>query len=197
MKSTKKLKLLVASLVMVGSTGVLMANDTNATKKQDDTKSAVLLDNKVVSGTTIGHYQKPGAPVDLTYDSTRIQPDEIGDVNITLTTPLKSGDMEVDISIDKELEQVGSAYSTISFPLSEDQKEYKINLQVKGKQDGLYYIRLLIKVDDGTGVKMRALAVPVYVGNGVLQRKTTKTIKALGGENLSVAKAKETVKIIK
>jgi hypothetical protein len=189
MKNTKRFKLLVASLLMIGTTGLIMADDANQTIKENI---------KILKGTTIGHYQKPGAPVNLTYASTRVQPYEVADINITLTTPLKSGDMEVDIDIDKNLEQVGTAYSIVSFPLSENQKEYNLNLKVKSKKDGLYYIRLLIKVDDGTGVKMRALAVPVYVGNGRLQRKSQgRVIKALGGENISVSKAEETVEIIK
>jgi len=204
MKKTKTVKLLMASLLMISTTGTVVADDDNnqtLKEKKEVTSSdtnTTFKNGEIIRGTTIGHYQKPGAPVDLSYAVTKINPGEIADVNITLTTPLKKGDMEVDINIDKDLEQIGDAYSTISFPLSEGQKEYKLNLKVKGKKDGLYYIRLLIKVDDGTGVKIRALAVPIYVGDGRLQRRSHQTImKALEGENISVSKAKETIEIIK
>jgi len=182
MNKIKTTKLLIASLLITGITGDI----------------AVAKDNKIAKGTTIGHYQKPGAPVDITYSSTRVGLNEVADINISLTTSVKSGEMEVKIDVDKNLEQIGEQYSSISFSLSPNQKSYDINMRVKSSKDGLYYIRLLAKIDSASGAKMRALAVPVYVGDGQLKKKNKQTImKAMSGENISVSKAQETIEIIK
>jgi len=182
MNKIKTTKLLIASLLMISLTGgVAMAKD-----------------NRIAKGTTIGHYQKPGAPVDINYSSTRVGVDEVADINILLTTSLKSGDMRVKIDLDDNLEQIGEKYSSISFTLSPNQKSYDINLKVKCAKDGLYYIRLLAKVNSGSGVQMRALAVPVYIGDGKLKKRSKQMImKAMSGENISVSKAEETIEIIK
>jgi len=181
MNKIKTTKLLIASLLITGITGVAVAKD-----------------NTIAKGTTIGHYQKPGAPVDVTYSSTRVGINEIADINISLTTSLKSGEMEVKIDVDKNLEQIGEKYSSVSFSLSPNQKTYDINLKVKSSKDGLYYIRLLARIDSASGAKMRALAVPVYVGDGQLKKKSKQRImKAMSGENISVSKAEETIEIIK
>jgi len=181
MKKIKTTKLLIASLLITGITGVAVAKD-----------------NTIAKGTTIGHYQKPGAPVDVTYNSTKVAVNEVADINISLSTSLKSGEMEVKIDVDKNLEQMGEKYSSISFSLSPNQKSYDIHLKVKSSKDGLYYIRLLAKINSASGAKMRALAVPVYVGDGKLKKKNKQTImKAMSGENISVSKAEETIEIIK
>ncbi len=198
MKQIKATKLLLTSLMIISSTGVLMAQDENQTVKNDVNKTLKLKEKNIVKGTTIGHYQKPGAPVDLTYTTTKVAVGAVADVNITLTTTLKSGNMNVNLTFDNNLEQVGTDYSSIIFTLSPAQKKYDINLKVKGQKDGLYYIRLLIQIDGDGGPKMRALAVPVYIGDGQLKKKTNQLLmKAIGGENISVSKAEETIKIIK
>jgi len=182
MNKIKTTKLLIASLLITSITGEV----------------AMAKDNTIVKGTTIGHYQKPGAPVDVTYNSIRVGINEVADVNISLSTSLKSGEMNVKIDVDKNLEQIGEKYSSISFSLSPNQKSYDIHLKVKSSKDGLYYIRLLAKIDSASGAKMRALAVPVYVGDGQLKKKSKQTImKAMSGENISVSKAEETIEIIK
>jgi len=175
-------KLLIASLLITGITGVAVAKDNN----------------QVAKGTTIGHYQKPGAPVNVTYSSTKVEVDEVADVNISLTTSVKSGDMEVTVDVDKNLEQIGEKYNNISFSLSPNRKNYNINMKVKSSKDGLYYIRLLAKINSVSGVRMRALAVPVYIGDGQLRKKNKQLIlKAMSGENISVSKAQETIEVIK
>jgi hypothetical protein len=180
--------LLVTSL----TTNIVMADNN---KTIDSNKS---INNKIVKGTTIGHYQKPGAPIDIIYSSTRVALNEISDVNISLVTSVKSGDMEVDIDVDKNLKVEGESYSKITFSLDPNEKDYNFNLKVSGSKDGLYYIRLLTKIANGNGAKMRAFAVPIYVGNGKLKSKSTQLImKALGGEHLSISKAQESVEILK
>ncbi len=185
----RKKDLILSCLLVTSLTGqIAYANDNNTTVDN----------NKIVKGTTIGYYQKPGAPIDIIYSSTKVGLNEISDVNISLVTSVKSGEMEVNIDVDKNLKVEGETYDKVTFSLDPNEKEYNINLKVSGSKDGLYYIRLLTKMDSGNGVKMRAFAVPIYVGDGKLKNKTNQLImKALGGENISVSKAEETVEILK
>ena len=183
----KQSNLIISFLLIVGLMGDIMVADDNST-----------INNKIVKGTTVGHYQKPGAPIDINYSSTRVGLNEISDVNISLITSVKSGDMEVNIDIDKNLKVEGENYNKITFSLDPNEKEYNINLKLLSSKDGLYYVRLLTKIDNENSLKMRAFAVPIYVGNGQLKRKTNQLIrKAMSGENLSISKAEETVEILK
>jgi hypothetical protein len=146
---------------------------------------------------TIGHYQKPGAPINITHNVARVAKGEVSDINATLTTTLHSGEMEVTVTLDEGLSAEEHVSDITKFVLSDDQNEYKMNFKVSSQKDGLYYIRLLAKVDDGTGAKMRAMAIPVYVGAGRLKKKSKQVImKAMSGENISISKAQETIEII-
>jgi len=151
--------------------------------------------DNIVKGTTVGKYQKPGAPITITHSTKRVVLNEISDVNISLTTTHTSGEMEVDINIDKNLYIVGESPKKLKFALSPDTKEHKINLQVFSDKDGLYYIRLTGKIATENGVRMRSMAVPVYVGDGKLKVIQKSVImKAVGGERLSISKAEESFK---
>ncbi|MCH9739467.1 MAG: hypothetical protein K0U38_01310 [Epsilonproteobacteria bacterium] len=156
-------------------------------------------EENIVKGTTIGfeHCVKPGAPIDMTYETPkRVEVNEVATVNIALTTTLKTGEMEVDITLDEALESADEMQTRQRFNISAEQKEYTLAFRVSAKEEGLYYIRLLTKVESGDGARMRALAVPVYVGEGKLKKKGEVIMKALGGENISVSKAQETIEII-
>ncbi len=180
-------KLILSAIIVAELTGNILA-DSNGTVDN----------NRTVKGTTIGIYQKPGAPIDITYQSTKVKLNEPSDINISFTTSLKSGEMEVDVNIDKNLKAIGEVYNKITYSLNPNQKEYNLNFKVSSSKDGLYYIRLLTKVNGVNGVKTRAFAVPIYVGNGKLQKRSHQLVmKALGGENLSISKAEESVEVIK
>lgn len=182
-----KKKLILGTIVIVCLTGDVLADN-----------NSIVDNNRTVKGTTLGKYQKPGAPIDITYQSTKVKLNEPSDINISFTTPLKSGEMEVDINIDKNLKTIGEVYNKITYSLNPNQKEYNLNLRVVSSKNGLYYIRLLTKVNGKNGVKTRAFAVPIYIGNGKLQKKSHQLVlKALSGENLSISKAEESVEIIK
>jgi len=158
---------------------------------------AMAKDNRVIEGTTIGHYQKPGAPIDVSYKTTKVGLNDIADINVTLTTALNSGEMIVEINFDEKLKNKGEVYDSMRFSLSDSTNEYKLNFKVSSAEDGLYYIRLLAKVDAPSGKRMRAMAVPVYIGNGKLKKKGSRVImKAMSGENISVSKAEETIEVI-
>ncbi len=186
----KKTKLLLAPLLIVMGLNA-KPTETNQVQNIDTTTS------NVKTGTTIGHYQKPGAPIDMTYKSTTVKAGEPSDVNISLTTTVKSGSMSVTITLDDELKQEESVSKEMTFQLSPEQKSYPINLQVSAEKNGLYYIRLLTKIDKAQSSKLRAFAVPVYVGaNPQPKNKGLNIMKAKSGENLSVSKAVETIEVI-
>ena len=144
----------------------------------------------VVEGTSIGQYAKPGAPVDITYKITHVEAGDVSEVSITLSTRLTSGSMKVKMDIDKSLTKVSGSNNNLNFTMSEKEKSFPINLQVATSKDGLYYIRLLVKIK---GKGMRAFAVPVYVGDGKLKREKAPIQKSASGENISVSNAVETM----
>ncbi len=144
----------------------------------------------LVKGTSIGKYAKPGAPVDIRYESQHVNIGDTSDINIILTSSSTIGTMKVKIKVDKGLDEVSSVEKHLSFDLSKGEKEYPLHLSVSADEDGLYYIRILVSIK---GKGMRAFAVPVYVGDGVLKTKKTAVEKTEKGENISVSAAQETI----
>lgn len=148
----------------------------------------------IKTGTTIGHYAKPGAPIDMSYRSSPVKSNETSEINITLTTSAQTGIMHVQLSFDENLTQVSSVDENLDFQITPQQATYPINLQVSSLEDGLYYIRLLTQVDQGSAAQLRAFAVPVYIGeNPQPKTRSNKIMKAMSGENISVSKAIETI----
>ena len=154
-----------------------------------------------ISGNTMQQYSKPGAPIDMKYNSQRVDLNETADVNITLNTSATNGTFSAIVTLDKELEELSDTQKELKFDIYEDQQEFMINLKVKAQDQGLYYIRLLTKISNSYGSKLRSFAVPVYIGEEekkVLTKGITNQFKALGsGENISVSKAIETIKVLK
>ena len=178
----KKTKLLISCLLLTTLTGEV----------------AMAQNNQIAEGTTVGHYQKPGAPISITYKATKVGLNEVSDINVTLSTAISSGEMIVTIDFDHKLKRVSEEYDTMRFPLTSSTNDYKLNFRASSSEDGLYYIRFLAKIEDGENTRMRVMAVPIYVGNGKLKRKGNHIImKAMSGENISVSKAEETIEIIK
>lgn len=177
----KTTTLFLASLLL---TGVAMADTT---------------DINISKGSTVDfeHCYKPGAPVDMSYESSKVQAGEIANVDVKLLTTLPSGEMEVTVTLDEGLESDTTIQPVQKLTILPDENEYTLNFRVSAQEDGLYYIRLLTKVESGDGARMRAFAIPVYVGDAKLKTKSKQVImKALGGENISVSKAQETIEII-
>ncbi len=144
----------------------------------------------VVKGTSIGKYAKPGAPVDISYESQHINVGDTSDVNIILTSSSTAGTMKVNVKVDKDLLEISNLKKHLSFDLSEGKKEYPLHLKVSADEDGLYYVRIQVAVK---GQGMRAFAVPVYVGDAVLKTKKTAVEKTDKGKTISVSAAEETI----
>ena len=144
----------------------------------------------VVKGTSAGKYAKPGAPVDISYESEHVDAGDISKVEITLTSRVTTGNMRVKVKVDKGLHEISSIKKDLSFDLAEGQKEYPLHMEVSADEDGLYYVRIQVLIQDQG---MRAFAVPVYVGDAVLKTKKTAVAKTEKGETVSVSAAEETI----
>jgi len=156
--------------------------------------------NEISTNSTQRQYSKPGAPIDMRYTSEKVEIGETADVNITLTTAIRQGTVSAIITLDKELTSLNTFDENLTYEIIPNKKDHTITLQVKSEQTGLYYIRILTKVDKGYGIKMRSFAVPVYVGKeaGIKSKDIGSHMKALNsGENISISKAVETIEIVK
>lgn len=154
----------------------------------------------ISSNSTFHQYSKPGAAIDMKYTSQKVDINEASDVNITLTTTIRKGVVSAIITLDENLNSLNEFDNNLTFQIAKNQQDLLINLQVNSKKPGLYYIRLLTKVDKGYGVKFRSFAIPVYIGEQVAIHKTNMNsqMKALGsGENISISKAVETIEVVK
>ncbi len=189
----KKTILVLVPLLVVG----LYANSKKI--NQDETTIVKSIDEKIIiEGTTVGKYSKPGAPIDMTYKTTKVDMNETADVNITLTTTAQSGKVLVSMNIDDNLTLIDNVDVNQSFDITPDSKSFNIDMKVRSEHNGLYYIRLLTKVETGQHPKLRSFAVPVMVGDNPkpITRGVT-FLKAKSGENISVSKAVETIEVIK
>ena len=157
--------------------------------------SAKVEESASVKGTSVGKYAKPGAPVDIRYESQHVNAGDSSAVTILLTSNVSMGIMKVKVKVDKGLHELSQSKKHLSFDLSEGKKEYPLDLEVSADEEGLYYIRVLVSIK---GQGMRAFAVPVYVGDAVLKTKKTaaehSTIeKTDKGETISVSGAQESI----
>jgi len=190
----RKTILILMPLLVVG----LYANS----KKVDPEKTTVVKtigNTTTIEGTTVGKYSKPGAPIDMTYKSTKVDSNETADIKITLTTTAQSGELIVNMNLDDNLKLINDVDMNQSFNISQSSKSFNIDLKVRSEHEGLYYIRILTKVKTGQHPKLRSFAVPIMVGEN--PRPKTKAgvnfLKAKSGENISVSKAVETIEVIK
>ena len=174
----KKMKILLLASLLIGVSAIAM---TSKVEKPIGIKS----------GTSIGEYKKPGAPVDITYTTEHVEAGDVSEVKIVLTSTVESGTMDVLVNVDKNLNQLTNIANSVSFDMGVGQKEYPLDLSVSADQDGLYYVKLIVSIKD-RGV--RTFAVPVYVGDEKSYKKSSKSIKkTANGQNISVSPATETI----
>lgn len=172
------MNLLILSTLLVGTATMAM--------------SAKVKETKLVEGTTVGKYQKPGAPVHMRYTSQHVEVGQSSEVHIVLLTSENTGTMNVKVKVDKNLQLQSTLNNKQTFKLQVGQKEYPIDLSVSAEDDGLYYIRILVSLK---GKGMRAFAVPVQVGNAKVKTESTSIVEKTGkGENISVSPAVETIR---
>ena len=152
---------------------------------------AVAAEKTLVKGTSIGKYAKPGAPVDITFISQSVEAGEISDVTITLSTSRNDGEMSVTLKSDRGLTFEDVREKTQNIRLVGNKSDYSFTLHMRTRQDGVYYVKLLVSID---GEGSRVFAVPVFVGEGrVKKSKSSSRNTSASGEKISVSKAVESV----
>lgn len=149
---------------------------------------------------SMNYYAKPGAAINISYPEIRMDLNETGDVNLTLSTSIPKGIVHITTVLDQNLQTNAQLDTNATHKIEANQKKILINFQVQAKKEGLFYIRLLTKVETQLSQKLRTFAIPVYVGTQQkpLPKSLTSSLKALGtSENISVSRAKETIEVIK
>ncbi len=187
----KKTILILVPLLVVG----LYANSKKMNPEETSELKSIS-SGSIIEDTTVGKYSKPGAPIDMAYKMNKVNRDETADVNITLITTAKSGKVLVTITLDDNLKLVNGVNSNQSFKITPNKKSFDIKMKVRSKQDGLYYIRLLCKVDRGTHPKLRSFAIPITIGEKPKTKARVNFQKAENGERISVSKAVETIEVV-
>ena len=134
---------------------------------------------------------KPDGFLEMSYSSDSVERDEISNISISFKSHLKDGMLNLTITKDSELEIVDMSDKR-DFKIS-DGKNYTINLKVRSKLDGIFYVKLLAKVSNEQIGKSRysSFVVPVDIGDVTDKSKTIRRLDIK--ENLIIFKAKESV----
>ena len=120
----------------------------------------------VLKNSTIGQYQKPGAPIDLTYSSTIVP--NVGDiieVTLTFSGSLKSNNkIKVSVVPDKSLELYNFTNNVV-FDMSIPNTKPKIDLSIYSSQLGLVYLNIFVEYYlDNKKTSNRVFSVPIKTG---------------------------------
>jgi len=167
-----KLCLTSSLIAMITSTSVLYASG-----------------EKIIRGSSVGKYAKPGAPVDIRFTSQNVEAGESAEVKIDLLTSLESGSMDVSLKLDSGLYSKKNMEDKMHFDLNAKGSPYPVTLYLSANTDNVYYVRLIVRIE---GKGARAFAVPVFIGEGRLKKSSSsKLSKSASGEKLSVSKAVE------
>ena len=132
---------------------------------------------------SVGNYAKPGASVEMRYESPRVDLLEDAEVRIFLKPLKRYTEMKVHLSVDQALESVSAPQSDFTIETREDKAEYPLTVTVRSSKPGTHFIRLIVSA----GGKSRAFTVPVHVG----KKEDVQTEKS--GKRLRVMKAREEI----
>ncbi len=71
----------------------------------------------------------------MKYTTKRVKVDEVSDVNISLITSLKSGEMDISLSFDKDLKPIGVESNNVVIPISSEQRRYNLKYKVTSQRE--------------------------------------------------------------
>ncbi len=137
--------------------------------------------NNKLSGSTKGTYAKPGAPVQLSHVTTKVEAGEASRVDLVFSTQAvdeinRGGIMAVKINTDSGL-NLQDLPHPLDIQLEPNKTDYPLSFTASSALSGLYYINVFVSMQVGSNTMNRAFAVPVQVGN------TTQPLKSLGAES--------------
>ncbi len=157
--------ILKSTLAILLLSGLLHAEDNNTVQQ--------------LEGTSIGHYQKPGAAVDINYSTDIVQASEASTVHITLSSPVTEGRLEISLSTEGRGLILPKAHS-YGFDMNSQTRSHSMELSVYADEEDRYYITLVAKIVKKEHIESRVFSIPVQVG---LNQKIKKPNKNLIQEN--------------
>ncbi|WP_456433854.1 hypothetical protein [Nitratifractor sp.] len=143
-----------------------------------------------IKGSTVKHYQKPGAPVDITYQTEAVDPGEVSHIDITLHSSVHNGSMHVKIVPDDQLSPVGKFTSKVEIPL-DGSGRYPIRFALTSNVEGTHHVRVFIDMGKRG---FRAYSIPVRFGKGGVKLKKMPLHKTSDGKKVIIFHAKETIR---
>jgi len=138
---------------------------------------------EIEKGSSVGNYAKPGASVEMRYESPKVDMLENAEVRIFLHPVKPYPQIKVHLAVDQALERVSDTKSDILITTKKDIKEYPLTVTVRSAEPGTHFIRLIVSA----GGRSRAFTVPVHVG----EVQTVKREKS--GKRLKVMHAREEI----
>ena len=113
---------------------------------------------------------KPGAAVDLRYD-VPTKPDVNQPFTIDLVFDPRQPADSLDVEIPDAAGLTIDGERTVHFAPVEASQTYKMKLQLRGTQAGLYYVSVVTKLASKVQTDSRAFAVPVVIGTAPAAEK--------------------------
>lgn len=173
--------------ILVGTLLTSVMSFANTAKVNEPTKKIY----QVLQGDSVDSDKKSGLAIDLKYKSQHVDVGESSDVNITLTTGLKEGTLNVKLrALDNQLEGIGKEDITFNL-LNSKSNSFPINLEVSSEEEGIHYINVDLSVE---GQGARVFAVPVYIGTVANKIENKAIEKTEEGAAISISNAEEEIK---
>ena len=132
------------------------------------------LSNKAhkLTGSTKGTYQKPGAPVELTHTTTKVEVDVESSIALIFSTQAYNQEaISIKIKADEGL-QLHNLSTPFTINVQEEKREYPLSFTASSNTAGLYYINVFASMQVGSERMNRTFSVPVQIGNGEQKLKS-------------------------
>ena len=177
----KTLKIILASTFLLSSSAMAMTAKINNENKKI---------YQVLEGDSSKVIGKPGLAVELQYKTQHVDVGELSDVNISISTVLKTGTLKVTLKVlDNDLS--GLEKEELAFEITEAKQILPLNLQLSSATEGRHYLTVYLSVEGQGG---RVFDIPVNVGE-VNEKISTKAIgRTEKGEPITVSSAQEEIK---
>ncbi|MEE9303235.1 MAG: hypothetical protein V3U84_05565 [Thiotrichaceae bacterium] len=143
------------------------------------------IDSKIPSnkgelgGDTKNQYSKPGAPVQLSYTSTKVQAGEESQIDLIFSTQTfdemnKEGAISINVTVDNGL-TISNLSSVFDIQLEPNTTDYPISFSASADSSGLYYVNIFASMLVGANNMNRAFAIPVQVGSDIVLKNRQST----------------------
>ncbi|MBO1256165.1 hypothetical protein J3L16_10765 [Alteromonas sp. 5E99-2] len=139
------------------------------------------------------NYQKPGAPIEMTY-KVLTQAAQAGDeveIEVSFDSPVKST-ISTKLNPLKNMSLVNDKTSWQSHVAKSGEFESLPNLKLKAQADGLYYVTLVASIEVDGNVQSKPFVIPIKVGKGNVNLESSgEIIVDESGNKLIVHKAEK------